>query len=165
MELRPGLTRGAVAAALLLAAACRPHPTTTLTLAVSPREVVAGDTVRMTLTVANPRDDTLHLAFEPPCAARFLVRRVADRRAVHPIPDPCARIAGDSARVTIPPRATWRAEHAWVAFSEDSLRPLTPGAYEVQASLPQRVERRGGRSGFQLAGSSPVVTLTVAPRR
>jgi hypothetical protein len=155
----------------LAAGACRPYPTTVLTLDVSPREIAAGDTVRMTLSVANPRDDTLHLAFEPPCAARFLVRRVADRRAVHPVPDPCVRPTGDSTRVVIPPRGAWRADHVWIAFSEDSLRPLTPGAYEAQASLLQRVERRGRRSQFQLAETSPIVTLrvaaatTAAPRR
>jgi len=51
----------------------------------------------------------------------------------------------------------------WVAFSEDSLRPLTSGAYEAQASLPQRIERRGRRSDFQLAESSPIVTVQVGP--
>ncbi|MGZ8379590.1 MAG: hypothetical protein ACXWZS_03885 [Gemmatirosa sp.] len=166
--MRPDARRLPLVAALIGAAAlgaCRPHPTTVLTLDVSPREVAPGDTVRMTLTVANPRDDTLHLAFEPPCAVRFLVRRVADRRAVHPIPDPCVRPAGDSARVVVPPRGSWRADHVWVAFSEDTLRPLTPGAYEVQASLPQRIERRRGRSDFQLAGTSPVVSIEVRPAR
>jgi hypothetical protein len=156
---------GLALAATLVAGACRPYPTTVLSLDVAPRAFAPGDTVRMTLTVANPRDDTLHLAFEPPCAARFLVRRVADRRAVHPIPDRCAWIRGDSMRAVIPPRGTWRARHVWVAFSEDSLRPLTPGAYEAQGSLPQRVERRGARSGFQLAENSPIVTLTVVPAR
>ncbi len=154
--------RQAVAAAILLAAACRPHPTTTLTLAASPRDPVAGDTVRLTLTVANPRTDTLRLAFEPGCAARFAVRRAADRTRVHPVPDPCAaRPTGDSTRVVIAPRGTWRAQQAWVPAAADT------GALVVGASLGQRLESRGGRSdggALRLGEAAPEVPLRVRPR-
>ena len=152
--------RGTVAAALALvsslAAACRPHPTTVLTLAVSPREAVAGDTVRMTLTVANPRADTLRLAFEPGCAARFAVRRASDRRRVHPVPDACAALpTGDSTRVVVAPRGAWRAEHAWVPAAADT------GALVAGASLAQRVEVRAGRGALRLGEAAPEVPLRV----
>lgn len=154
--------RGAVAAALLLAAACRPHPTTVLTLAVAPRDVAPGDTVRMTLRVANPRADTLRLAFEPGCAARFAVRHAAGRWRAHPVPDACAALAaGDSTRVVVPPRGAWQAEHAWVVRTEDARQPLVAGDYVVQAALAPRLEVRGGRSALQLGTSAPDVALRV----
>ena len=153
------LMRGLVTAALLLAAACRPHPTTTLTLAVAPREAVAGDTVHLTLTVANPRADTLRLAFEPGCAARFAVRRAADRRVVHPVPDACAALpTGDSTRVVIAPRGTWRAERAWVPAAADT------GALVVGASLGQRIESRGGRGALRLGEAASEAPLRVRAR-
>lgn len=155
--------RGAIAATLLLATACRPRPTTTLTLDVAPREAAPGDTVRLTLTVANPRADTLRLAFEPGCAARFAVRRVADRTRVHPVPDPCAALpSGDSTRVVIAPRGTWRAEQTWVPAAADT------GALLVGASLAQRmesrIESRGGRGALRLGEAAPEVPIRVRPR-
>lgn len=154
--------RQVVAAAILLAAACRPHPTTTLTLAVAPREAAPGDTVRLTLTVANPRADTLRLTFEPGCAARFAIRRAADRTRIHPVPDPCAALStGDSTRVVIAPRGTWRAERAWVPAAADT------GALLVGASLGQRLESRGGRSdggALRLGEAAAEVPIRVRPR-
>lgn len=144
--------------------ACRPRPTTVLTLDVAPRAVAAGDTVRLALTVANPRDDTLHLAFEPGCAARVAVRHAVEGWRAHPVPDPCAALAaGDSARVVVPPHGAWREERRWVARGEDPRHPLVAGDYVVHASLAQRVERRAGRSAFQLGQSAPEVTLRVRP--
>lgn len=154
--------RHVVAAAILLAAACRPRPTTTLTLAVAPREAAPGDTVRLTLTVANPRADTLRLTFEPGCAARFAIRRAADRTRIHPVPDPCAALStGDSTRVVIAPRGTWRAERAWVPAAADT------GALLVGASLGQRLESHGGRSdggALRLGEAAAEVPIRVRPR-
>lgn len=148
--------RGAVATALLLAAACRPHATTVLTLDVTPRDVAPGDTVRLVLTVANPRADTLRLAFEPGCAARIAVRRADDRRRVHPVPDACAALpTGDSTRVVVPPRGAWRAEHAWVPAAADT------GALVAGAALAQRIETRGGRGALRLGEAVPEVPLRV----
>ena len=153
--------RGVVAAALLLAAACRPHPTTVLTLDVTPRDVAAGDTVRLVLTVANPRADTVRLAFEPGCAARFVVRHAGDRRRAHPVPDPCVALpTGDSTRVVVPPRGAWRAEHAWVPAAADT------GALVAGASLAQRTEALGGgRGALRLGEAAAEVPLRVRPAR
>jgi hypothetical protein len=154
--------RGVAALALVpLLAACRPHATTVLTLDVTPRDVAAGDTVRLTLTVANPRADTLRLAFEPGCAARFAIRRASDRRRVHPVPDACAALpAGDSVRVVVAPRGAWRAEHAWVPAAGDT------GALVAGASLAQRTEARGGRRAALRTGESAAeVSLRVRPAR
>jgi hypothetical protein len=150
--------------ATLVASACRPHPTTVLTLDVAPREIAPGDTVRMTLTVANPRADTLRLAFEPGCAARFAVRHAAERWRAHPVPDPCTALAtGDSTRVVVAPGGSWRADHAWVARGEDAAHPLVAGDYVVLASLAPRVEVRGGRRAYQLGEAAPDVPLRVRP--
>jgi hypothetical protein len=156
----------ASAGALALLGGCTPRASTVLSLAVAPRTVAPGDTVRLTLTVANPGGDTLRLAFEPGCPVRFAVRHAAEGWRAHPVPDPCATLAtGDSARVVVAPHGAWRTEWRWMARGEDPRHPLRPGEYVVEASLAQRTELRGGRRAFQVGQGAPPVVLHVRPVR
>lgn len=153
-------------AVLAAAAGCRPRPAVVVSLAAHPREVVLGDTVRLTLLVANPGVDTARLAFEPGCVARFAVRHAAEGWRAHPIPDPCGGLpSGDSARVVLPPNGVWRTERVWVSRGEDPRHPLRPGDYRAEGSIAQRVETRGGQRTLQLGEAAPAVTLRVRAAR
>lgn len=160
MRMRMGWRR-ALAAGMLLAAAaaCRTSgiyvPSVQMQLAVQPAEVRAGDTVRLAVTVTNPRPDTVLLEFGQECQVIYMVLDHTGR-SVGPEDDGASCIVPGGGRLVLAPGEAWRVHGAWQA-SPAGDDPLLPGAYTIGAALGGHYSTVRGKREYKMgAGAEPV---------
>lgn len=153
--------------ALLLAGACRTAsihtPAVRMHLAVEPTLVHAGETVRIELTLTNPRSDTLLLEFADDCRVTFLVLD-ASQGATAPQGPITRCVQPGAGRLLLPAGAAWKAEEEWRASAEDG-EPLPAGPYVVRAVLGEHYAVHGGTRDFKLGHAADTVVIRVLPRR
>ena len=131
------------------------RPEVELRLAASPALPRAGDTLRLTATLANPHAQPVEV--EGFCSPAVVFRvTAADRsRVAHRTSDPwpCG-VAG--ARYRIAPGDSVRFSDRWVADSA--------GAFHVTAAVGEHYVTRGGNRAFKMGHGFAPVVLRVAPR-
>lgn len=159
--------RAFVAGVLAIAVAgCRTAgiyvPAVRMQVAAQPAEVRAGDTLRIAVTLVNPRPDTVLLEFGPECRVSFMVLDETDRAVTAPEND--ARcIAPGGGRLALAPGGTWRAQGAWRATRGGE--PLPPGSYSVGAVLGDHHSTVRGKRAYKLGSGAERVRIRVLPAR
>lgn len=129
-------------------------------LAVQPTDVRAGDTVRLAVTVVNPRPDTVVLDFGQECQVSYLVLDDTDR-VVDPTDADAHCIAPGEGRLVLAPGATWRADAEWrVARGGD---PLPPGSYRITAILGGHFSIVRGKREYKMGSGAERVPIRVLP--
>jgi hypothetical protein len=146
------------------AAGCRTSgiyvPAVQMQLSVQPTEVRAGDTVRIAVTVTNPRPDTVTLDFGPECRVSFMVLDHAGR-SIHP--DENSRcMAPGGGRLVLAPREVWRTQLAWPAGGGGG-EPLPAGRYQVAAVLGDHDSTVRGKREYKMGSGAHRVDVHVVP--
>lgn len=146
------------------AAGCRPPtmfvPAVQVQVDAQPAEVQGGDTVRIDVTVSNPRPDTVLLEFGMECRVSFAVLDRTDR-AVSSEPH-CLFPAGGS--LLLEPGGTWRVSGGWHAVRRTG-EPLPAGTYAIAAGLgDHHATVRGEREYKVGAGADRVAVRVLSPR-
>jgi hypothetical protein len=147
--------------ALLLAilAACPTasvhRPELELRLAAAPAVPRAGDTLRLTATLANPFDEPIEVEARCTPAVVFSVGPVDRSRVAHQTSESwrCG-VAGE--RYRLAPGDSVSFHDRWVADSD--------GAFTVTASIGEHYVVRGERRAFKIGHAFAPVTVRVAPR-
>jgi hypothetical protein len=148
------------AASTLLLAACPVAGMHVLagdfTLAVSPAAPLPGDTVRMIVTVGNPGNDTLRLAFDADCVVTFYVRSDPDGAVLEPGAEPrCGEVRET---IVLAPGAARPFEHHWITPA------AAPHAYTAYAILGEHYVLRDGDRDYKAGHRSNEVPIQVRPR-
>ncbi|HTE19007.1 MAG TPA: BsuPI-related putative proteinase inhibitor [Armatimonadota bacterium] len=157
--------RLALAAVVLIAAAgCRTSaiyvPAVRTQLAAQPAEVRAGDTVRLAVTITNPRPDTVLLEFGEECRVSFNVLDDADRPIGHEDTDARCIVPG-AGRLVLAPGETWRGEAAWQASRGGD--PLPAGAYTIAAVLGDHHSTVRGKRDYKMGSGAGRASIRVLP--
>jgi hypothetical protein len=144
------------------AAGCRTSgiyvPAVQVQLAVQPTHVRAGDTVRIAVTVTNPRPDTVTLDFGPECRVSFLILDAADR-FIHPNENSRC-IAPGGGRLVLAPGEAWRTDAAWQVMGSGG-EPLPAGRYQVAAVLGDHDSSVRGKREYKMSSGAYRVDVHV----
>lgn len=148
-----------LSALLLLALAACPtasvhRPEVELRLAAAPALSRAGDTLRLSATLANPHAEPLEVEARCSPAVVFSVAAADRSRIAHQTSAswPCGI---DGARFRIAPGDSVRFTDHWVADSA--------GAFQVTASIGEHYVTRGGNRAFKTGHAFAPVAVRVAP--
>lgn len=153
------MKRTATALFLGVLAAC---PTTSghrpeleLRLAAAPAVPRAGDTLRLTATLANPFDEPIEVEARCTPAVVFSVGPVEGGRVAHRTSEswPCG-VAGERYRLAPGDSVTFH--DRWLADSD--------GAFTVNAAIGEHYVVRGERRAFKIGHAFEPVAVRVAPR-
>jgi hypothetical protein len=157
LALLAGVLAGAVAG-------CRPSgiyvPAVQVQLAVQPTQVRAGDTVRIAVTVTNPRPDTVALDFGPECRVSYLVLDDGDR-SIHPNENSRC-IAPGGGRLVLAPGEAWRAYGVWQVDSSGG-ELLPAGRYQVATVLGGHDSTVRGKREYKMSSGAKRVDVHVVP--
>jgi hypothetical protein len=158
---RLALLAGVLAGA---AAGCRPSgiyvPAVQVQLAVQPTEVRTGDTVRIAVTVTNPRPDTVTLDFGQACRVSFMILDDGDR-AIHPDENSRCMVPGGG-RLVLAPGEAWRTHGVWQAEGSGG-KPLPAGRYQVAAVLGDHDSTVRGKREYKMGSGANRVEVHVVP--
>lgn len=147
------------------AAGCWPSaiyvPAVRMEAAVQPLDVRAGDTVRIAVTITNPRPDSVLLEFGEQCQVTFTVLDASDR-VISPERENSHCLFRGDGRLVLAPGATWRAEGAWRA-ARDNGDPLPAGSYKVAAGLSDHDSTVRGKREYKMGSGAERVPIRVLP--
>lgn len=149
----------------IAAAGCRTAgiyvPAVRMQLAVQPAEARAGDTVRIDVTLVNPRPDTVLLEFGPECRVRFMVLDDTGH-AVTDADDASRCIAPGGGRLVLAPGGTWQAQGTW-RVARPGGDPLPAGPYAVGAVLGDHHSTVRGKREYKMGSGAGRVRIRVLP--
>ena len=157
--------RRALAAGVLVAAAagCRTSaiyvPAVKMQVAAQPAEVRAGDTVRIAVTLRNPRPDTVLLEFGRDCQVSINVLDDTGRAVAAP-DEESECLAPGGGRLVLAPGETWQAHGAWRATGPGG-DPLPAGTYSIGAVLGDHHSTARGKREYKMGSGAERVPIRV----
>lgn len=139
------------------------RPAVRTVVSAEPRELRAGDSIRLSLTITNPEERPLTLEFDSGCRVMFIIT-APDRRALGSSQHGWYCPATRPQQLVLAPGGSRTWTETRVMRDVDGADP-EPGEYAVRGLLWEHYLVRGSQRELKLANSSDTVKVHVAPAR